>query len=245
MNRADNAPLLRDLVEYGRKASLEQLCLPHTLDAAAFNELESSVARKIDLMPGDTLFRQQQTLKALYVVVRGALKTMLVDGGEADQITGFFFPGELLGLDALHENRHACTAIAIDASTVKVLPLARLEAAMRQTPALRDGIERLLVRALTEQEQLLAVVNQRPAEERIAVFFFSLSCRLSANGSVAPEFSLPMKRSEIANYLGLAPETASRAITSLRNRGILDGYGKRVQITDPTALRNLAVWGEA
>lgn len=243
MNRSRNAPLLRDLVEYGRKASLEQLCLPRTLDATVLDELEPNVAREIDLMPGQTLFRQHQPPQALYVVGRGALKTVLVDGGEADQITGFFFPGELVGLDALHEDRRACTAIAIDASSVKVLPLDHLQAAMRDAPALQQEIERLLVRALTEHEQLLAVVNQRPASERIAVFFFSLSCRLSANGSVAPEFSLPMNRSEIANYLGLAPETASRAIAGLRNLGILAGYGKHVHITDPTALRNLAVWG--
>lgn len=235
--------LVRDLLNHGRQVSLQQLCLPHDLDAAAVNELGTSIGREIRLTAGETLYRQGQTLEALYVVAQGVLKTVLVDGGESDQITGFFFPRELLGLDALHDHRHVCTAIAIDESVVNVIPMYQLEHTLLEAPALRDGIERLLAKELTEHEELLAVVNQRSALERVAVFFFSLSCRLGNNGVAATEFSLALRRAEIANYLGLATETASRAIGSLRARGILSGYGKRVNISNPIALRNLAVWG--
>jgi len=96
---------------------------------------------------------------------------------------------------------------------------------------------------LAEHEQLLAVVDQRPVLKQLAVFSYSLCCRLGHDGEAACEMALSMTRPDIANYPCVATETASRAIVQLRAMGIPDGYGKQVRIVDPHGLRSLPWWG--
>lgn len=239
-------PRINELLRVGRDASIQELCLPHALDPSATAELDGSMTRERQLRRGQTLFRQGHGLHALYVPSQGVIKTVLVDGGaEKPQVLGFHFPGELVGLDALYRREHVCTAVAAAPSRVQVLPLHRLEEAMHQVPALREAIDALIRKSLVEYEQLLAVVNQRPALERVSVFLFSLSCRLGQDSRAASELSLPLSRGDIANYLGLASETVSRAISRLQAVGILEGYGRRMRIADPQRLREWAVWGRA
>ena len=52
-----------------------------------------------------------------------------------------------------------------------------------------------------------------------------------------------MTRPDIANYLGVATETVSRALAQLRTMRILDGSGKQVRIVDPQRLQWLALQG--
>lgn len=144
VDEAPVAPSLEELLNRGREVSLHKLCLPHSLGPAAASELEQSVARESHLAPGTRFFRQGEAFQALYVVAKGLLKTVLTDGGEVDQITGFFFPHDLIGLDALHDGTCICSAIAVEPSVVHMVPVERLTRAMSEAPTLRQGIERLM-----------------------------------------------------------------------------------------------------
>lgn len=234
---------ISELLRSSREASIQELCLPHSLGPKALIQLEGGASRERRLRRGERLFRQGHGLHALYVVTRGLLKTVIVDREGREQITGFHFPYELVGLDALHIREHVCMAVAVKASGVRVLPLHRLEDAMQRVPALREAIGRLIGKVLVEHEQLLMVVNQRSAVERVAILLFSLACRLGRDDQASTTISLGMSRAEIANYLGLAPETVSRAIRKLQHAGILEGRGKHMRIVDPARLAEWAVSG--
>ncbi|MES1935755.1 helix-turn-helix domain-containing protein [Salinisphaera hydrothermalis] len=232
-----------DLLHYSRSASINELCLPHALSPLAMAQLGDDVSRERRLVRGERLFRQGHGMHALYCVIDGMLKTVIVDDEGREQITGFHFRTELVGLDALPRREHVCMATAITTTRVRVLPLHRLQDAMQQAPALRDALVALVGRALAQHEQLLLVVNQRRSTERVAILMLSFACRLGRNGSVARTFRLSMSRAEIANYLGLAQETVSRAFRRLEKAGILEVQGKQLQIVDAALLIQCAVAG--
>jgi len=238
-----HAPYISDLLRMSREASIHELCLPHALSPQALEELKKSGARARELKRGERLFRQGYGLHAVYAVSAGLLKTVMVDSEGREQIIGFHFPRDLVGLDALHHRAHVCMATAVVASRVCVIPLHALEQTQTQAPALRGAFERLISKALAEHEQLLMVVNQRSAVERIAVLLFSLACRMGQNEEPATELSLPMPRTDIGNYLGLATETVSRAIHDLQTAGVLEGHGKHLRIVDPRRLAEWAISG--
>ena len=50
-------------------------------------------------------------------------------------------------------------------------------------------------------------------------------------------FSLPMARNDIANFLGLAVETVSRVFTRFQNQGIIRARGREVELLDVEALQ--------
>jgi CRP-like cAMP-binding protein len=54
----------------------------------------------------------------------------------------------------------------------------------------------------------------------VASYLLSISRRLSANQDIA--VTLPLSRYDIADHVGIAVETVSRAITELRRQGVIE-----------------------
>ena len=80
----------------------------------------------------------------------------------------------------------------------------------------------------------------RSAEERLAAFLVNWSERLSSRGYSARRFILPMQRTDIANYLSLAPETVSRVIRRMTDDGLIAIDRREVELLKPEALETLA-----
>lgn len=236
-------PRVEDLLRASREAGVQELCLPHALGPESLIQLNGKATSVRQLKRGESLFRQGYGLHALYMVTDGLLKTLISDGKGREQITGFHFPSELVGLDAYHNRQHVCMAVAVVPSIVRIIPLHHLVEAMAEAPVLHEALERLISRTLAGYEQLLMVINQRTSIERVSIFLFSLACRLGHNGRAATSFPLLMSRADIANYLGLATETVSRAISRLHEEGVVKGAGKQIRIINPERLGQLAFMG--
>ena len=65
-------------------------------------------------------------------------------------------------------------------------------------------------------------------------------CRLAARGFSATRFQLTMPRTDIANYLRLAPETVSRVLRRLQEDGILSVERRELELLQPDRLEALA-----
>lgn len=84
------------------------------------------------------------------------------------------------------------------------------------------------------------LLAKKTAEERIGAFLMNLSMRYEERKLSSTRFRLPMARSDIANYLGLAVETVSRIFTRLQTAGVLKVEGKEVEILNRKSLCDLA-----
>ena len=73
----------------------------------------------------------------------------------------------------------------------------------------------------------------------MAAFVIELSRRLAARGFSATRFRLTMARTDIANYLRLAPETVSRVLKRLQDEGLLSVDRREVEILDMEKLQAL------
>ena len=77
------------------------------------------------------------------------------------------------------------------------------------------------------------LLSKNTAEERIAALLLSLSSRFRRRRMSPTNFSLPMARNDIANFLGLVVETVSRVFTRFQNQGII--RGREVELLDVEA----------
>ena len=75
----------------------------------------------------------------------------------------------------------------------------------------------------------------RTADQRLAAYLVRL---LKAHGG-APEVTLPLRKHVIASFLGMKPESLSRAFAGLHALGV-SVDGDRITITDPEALERFA-----
>ncbi|NPC76611.1 helix-turn-helix domain-containing protein, partial [Corallococcus exiguus] len=82
-------------------------------------------------------------------------------------------------------------------------------------------------------------------EERMAAFLLDLSERYARRGFSATRFNLSMARTEIANYLRMAPETVSRVLRRLSDDGVIAVNQREMLLLDPDRLAELAVARDA
>ncbi|MEJ2513988.1 MAG: helix-turn-helix domain-containing protein [Gammaproteobacteria bacterium] len=219
-----------------RACSLRDLCLPLGLDSDDMERLESVVHSRGPIRPGEHLFREGDTFHAIYAVKTGALKTYNVDSQGREHVLGFHIPGELAGLDGIYPGKNRCNAVALQATSVCVLPFSRLEEVIHEVPGLQTQVLRLMSRELSASAQL---ATDHSADERLAGFLLNLSRRSERRGLSPRRLSLPMPRRDIASHLRLATETVSRLFARFQEEGLLTVRRRDVEIMDMETLERL------
>lgn len=219
---------------------LNQLCLPVALSEADMEQLETIVDRRKPLKRGSHLYRAGDEFKAIYAVRSGSLKTFVVTEAGEEQVTGFHLPGELIGLDAINSWVHPCSASALETASVCALPFEQLEHLAADIPGLQRQLLRLMSKEIFADQEMLFAMARRTAEERLAMLLLSFSERFSRRGLSATRFRLPMARSDLGNYVGLAPETMSRLFRRFSENGWLAAEGREIRLLDVDALMQLS-----
>ncbi len=217
--------------------SLVELCLPRGLDKAELEAMGNVVHRRPPVDRGEYLFRTGDPFRSLYAVKTGSLKTFVTTETGDEQIIGFQMPGELAGLDGLGADCHMSYAVALETTYVCELPYEKLGELCRKYPSLQHEIYSLMSREIRDDQAMLLMMARRSAEDRLISFLISMSERFHRRGFSASEFNLSMSRHDIANYLGLAPETVSRLFGRFQEDGLIDVQRRRLRIRDLKGLR--------
>jgi CRP/FNR family transcriptional regulator, anaerobic regulatory protein len=215
----------------------EDLSLPCALGTAGDDaSILPRMARR-RLRRGEALFHEGDACRSVYAVRSGTFKCVLTTVDAREQVSGFQFTGDLLGLDGLAHGRHASRAVALEDSEVVVLPHGGFGGG--STPDLHEILPRLLGRELVRKQKLAVLLSLLSAEQRVASFLLNLSRRMQARGYSATRFRLRMTRCEIGRYLGLNLETVSRTISSLQQRGMVSARGREIELLDCPALARM------
>jgi CRP/FNR family transcriptional regulator len=231
---------LRQLKTSCSTCSLRELCLPAGLDAGELERVDRVVNRRQAVKSGVALYRAGSKMQSVYAIRSGFVKSsVLLDDGR-EQVTGFHMTGDLLGLDAIGTGNHMCDATALEDSEVCEITLSALEQLSRDIPTLQRHFHRIMSREIARDYGAMLSLGSLRAEERLAAFLLNLSQRFAERGYSASEFNLRMKREEIGSYLGLKLETVSRALSQMRQDGLIEVRQKNIRITDPKRLRALA-----
>ncbi len=219
--------------------SLQQLCLPVGLDDSEFVKLEKIVQRGKPLARGKHIYFPGDPFTSLYAVRSGTVKTYSVAADGTEYVTGFYLPGEIIGLDALCTGVHPCGAKTLETSSLCELPFDLLDEVSETVPNISRQLMRVMSSELQTDEQLLMMVGSQPAKARLVALFLSLSTRLNRRGYSATEFSLSMSRADIGSYLGLAVETVSRLLKKLQDQDLIEVNHRQIKLKDLDKLREM------
>lgn len=231
---------LSELKSHCQNCSLYDLCLPMGLESGDLDRLETVIKPRQSINKNDFLYRMGEPLRSIYAIRSGSFKTYLTNPDGTEQIIGFSLPGELLGLDAISGNEHSCSAKSLETSNVCEIPFERLESLARDIPNLQHQLFRLMSKEIQQDQNLMLLLAQMPAETRLASFLLGMSERLNKRGYAANEFNLSMSRGDIANLLGMAVETISRLLGHFQDDGLLRVERKHITILNLDRLRQLA-----
>lgn len=220
---------------------LNTICLPFSLEGRDIEALDRIIQRGRPLQKGHHLYRQGDGFQSIYAVRAGSFKAYQTTDDGREQVTGFYFPGELVGMDGISSNLHASSARALETASVCEIPFAALEKLSASMPQLQRHFFQLMSREITEDQQLITLLSKSSADERVAALLLSVSARNARRRLSATQFRLSMSRVDIGNYLGLTVETVSRVFSRLQKLAVLRVDNKEIEIIDPPALERLAV----
>ncbi len=225
-----------------RRCCFGPLCLPGGVQPAEVALLDGVVEARRTLAAGEVLVQADAPFRALYAVRSGSLKSQ-VRCGERVQVLAFHFPGELAGWDGIGHGRHRVEVVALEPSSVCLIRYHRLMGLADRIPRLYRRLLALMAGA-TQCDWTVAVAGPGgDAEQRVLAFLLNLAERRLAAGLAVDEVRLGMSRDDIASYLGLAPETVSRAMVRVSRSGLVRIHRRRVRFGDLEALRAAVLSG--
>jgi CRP-like cAMP-binding protein len=213
---------------------------PTTIGARATRSLEDRLSqaseRKVEFK--EHVFCEGDPRTHVYRVENGviAIYKTLFDGRR--RIIDFAFPGDFIGLGVL--GVHLMSAQATCAAKVRCLSASALESLAETDASLALKLYKSVCQDLQAARSLLVTVGQRSAIERVAAFLLALHRRKGDHPNDVIE--LAMRRSDIADLLGLTIETVSRTLTKLREMRVIkvEQGGTTVHLADLARLTDLA-----
>jgi len=166
---------------------------------------------------GQVLFLQGDHIDALHLVVSGYVKLYRQTEEGADAIVGIHGPGQSFGEAAalLGTPAHA-TAETISEARILTVDAERLRARLGADPDLAFAMLASASMHLRSMVDELERLKGLPGPRRVAGFL----CDLAGSDEGASSFVLPYEKSLIAGRLGMTPESFSRALAKLRDRGV-------------------------
>lgn len=218
------------------ECGLQKLCFPPSFDEQALTRISQLVAQPNAIAKGESVYHLGDAMTALYAVRSGALKTSVLLASGDEQITGFYLPGEVVGLDNMGQSHCASTATALEKTTLCELPVAGISRLSQQLPELQGHLFQIMSTELRADYQRLHLMAQASADVRVVSFLLGLVARQQQRHLATDELRLAMSRADLANHLGLALETVSRVLSQLVADGLIEVHGKRLRILNHDAL---------
>lgn len=213
-------------------------CCSEGYDDTAVAQMQALLVDEVEhIQEGQHLFREGDRFDAISAVRAGSVKTYVLDRSGREQVLGFYLPGEVVGLNAIHTEVYPCNAVAMDTAVLCSFSFQRMRELAGQMPNLQDRLFRLLSEDIGKAALLAGDFS---ADERMAAFLISLSRRYARRGFSATRFNLAMSRTDIANYLRLAPETVSRVLKRFRDESLLSIERRDLRLLDLPRLEQLA-----
>ncbi len=217
-------------------------CLGAGLEGECLRALEDTVEPSAPLRRGETLYQAGEAADCCFVVRSGVFKTCVQSRDGQHHVSGFHYPGEVIGLSACASGRFLESAVALETSTACRLPVADTSRllALPGGGGVVSSLLRLVGRAERQHLDEHTNLSRNRADQRIAGFLVNLAGRLNVLGRDSRWLPLPMSRTDLANHLGMTLECLSRVLGRLHRCGTIRAERDGIALLDPERLRSLA-----
>jgi CRP-like cAMP-binding protein len=183
------------------------------------------ISRIVEVRRSGILWAEGAPAHFVYNLVSGVSETYhLLPTGER-RVLAFVFPCDLLGL--AEGGQYAATAQAVTDVVAYKIPWESLEQLVRRDPQLDVALLCKLCDELRQSERHLLSATENDATARVAGFVLSFWRSKVPDLVDETSVTLPMLRHDIADYLGLTPESVSRALLRLEKSHLLQRVGSR------------------
>jgi len=187
---------------------------------------------------GQTVFREFEEAEGFFLVLDGQVKLFKLSPAGKEQILHIHDAGGTFAEATLAAgSRYPASAVATEPSVLLCFPRRDLMALVGRRPAIAMNLIGRLSQRLREMTALVEDLSLREAPARLARYLLELA---GDDAEAEVLVKLPVKKGELAAYLGTRSETLSRVFRRLSQAGAIAVKGSKVTIHDPGHLRDIA-----
>lgn len=206
-----------------------------------FNHLEITEQQAINQLTHHEKFAKGDTILSplgedkLIIVARGAVKLYQLSGNGKEQLLRVLSPGDFEGdrelFGASNENIYG---EALQDTTVCMIRQKDFQDLLLKEPKIALKLLQLNAEKMVQVEKQAQFLSTDSIEERLASYLLDLATSEGKN-----TFNLPFKMKELAAFIGTTPETLSRKMKQMADKGYFVRCGRQIQLLDTEALEDL------
>jgi len=183
-----------------------------------------------------TLFAEGEMPRGVFLILTGRVRLVRSSPRGREQVLHEEGPGATLGeVPTFDGNGYVGSAVVVEDATLVLVPRDPLLAALSREPRAATEVIRVLAGRVRKFAALAAGLGLRDVVGRLAAFLLEERDRTGQ-----ARIDLPQTRDELAAHLGTVREQASRALSELKRRRLIEVDGRKVRVISPDLLRSVA-----
>ena len=199
--------------------------------------ISSPVERQI-ASRGESLLRRGDAMPCVCYVESGRVALGVMDGDAMEHQLGVVVgPCWLEATSAVLNLPNALDAVTETEVCFHRVPLAEFLSSLLDMPKSAQVVLHDVAMAHRQQTELAVSRMAKDAEARCAEWLLR-NAQPEDKGVITVQ--LQQRKRSIAAQLNIAPETLSRVLRHLRERSLISGSGRTLNLVNPTGLRSLA-----
>ena len=189
---------------------------------------------------GITIFSQGEDAHFVYAIDEGVVRISRLTANGQRQILAFMVPGDLFGIP--DDGNYANSAEAACPARIYRFPWLRLREIMVREPQLQLNLLVKVAYDLRQAQRQIMILGHQNTYQRLASFLLDFIRNPEFYDEKKSRLKLPINHGDIADYLGIARETAARAFAALEREGLARRLSSgRIDIIDVKGLQRLQV----
>lgn len=189
----------------------------------------------------DTIFHEETSCAGIYILCSGSVKLVQSSKTGKQQILNIVSPGELVEKSLLfHPGRHSTTAQALERCEVSFFYREEFLEVLKSNNHLALNLIKTLSQEIENAQERTRQLLFKSAKERLAEILLTLGRKHGTRRDHDISIELDLKREELAEMVGVEPETVVRLLSLLKKEKVIRFDGKKILITDEEKLTHVS-----
>ncbi len=194
--------------------------------------------------PGEALIHEGELATEAYVLLKGCCKVISNTAAGRAVLLNIRVEGELVGeMSALDDKPRSATLIACTRVMAREISQRNLFRYMNDRPSAARAIRSAVVEELRRATRFRASLSGGPVAARLAFILDYLAAAYGRPCAEGLRIEVPFSQPDLASLIGASEPSLHRALTRLRQEGVIHTRYRRVIVRDQTALRVIAESG--
>jgi CRP-like cAMP-binding protein len=193
---------------------------------------------------GEVVFRQGDPASNVFIVVIGQLRVAQTTSDGQQVIIRYIGRGDLAGYAVLSAGEtYPGTVVAVEDTHAMGWTASSMRQLMSTYPRIATNALAIVAGRYQELQERLRQQATENVERRIAHAILRLAKQAGRCTPQGVEIAFPVSRQDLAEMAATTLHTVSRTMSGWEERGIVQGRRRRVTVTQPNALMEIAAGG--